>query len=172
MNAASHGAGPAISDPFSVDRNHRDHAAGSGSDEGFACGQRFIDAERALFHANSGFGRESGQYTGACDAGENVRDKCRVTRTPSLLTIQALLDVPSVIMKSASTSHASKAPCLRASVLASSIGQQTGCLDVATPPAQIGQRHDGNPFRTALLNGRNIEGACGHEQRQLWDFPE
>ena len=136
-------AGLAVADGAAVDAHHRQHDLARRGDEGLARRIGLLQRESALL---------DGKPCALMASNTTVRvmprrmawSACRVTTVPSLVTIQALAEAPSVTAPSLSTNQASRAPCSIAACRASTLGNSADRLDVDAAPAVIRHADDGD----------------------------
>ena len=110
-----HRAGATVADGQAVDLDDGGDEGGGGGDEGFRRALRLGEGEGALLDADLRLAAV-GDDGGAGDAVQDGVGEVAVTTLPSRVTIQALLEVPSVT-KPSSTSQASSLPAFRAIIL-------------------------------------------------------
>ena len=158
-----------IAAPSMRDDGHGDR--GGAGKEGLAGALRLLRRERPLLEANAKPAARSSMSAARVTPCRIASSACRVTRAPSGVTIQALVDAPSVTKPARSTNQASNAPASRADCLASTFG--SSCSDLMSGCAQrcLRERDHGDSRRGSRLAGCRIERAGDDDQtrfRPVW----
>ena len=131
---------PSVADRLAVDRHDGHGDRGGAGEEGLARALRLVRRERSFLEAKAELAPATSISAARVTPCRIASSACRVTSAPSAVTIQALVDAPSVTNPARSTNQASNAPASRAACLASTFGSKLQRLDVRARPSLVRQR--------------------------------
>ena len=157
-------AGRAVADRLPVDAHHRRHPAGGGGDESFARRLRFVDAEAPFFERQPVLPGNV-ETTARVMPSSICASVGAVKSVPSSVTIQALLDAPSLTKPSRIDEPGLMGAGLDRRLLGKDVGQQRHGLDVDACPAGLRHGDDGDPLLRSAPR-RRVESSSGDNQRR------